>query len=57
MRYRPLLKATTALLWLGLFLLLVLGGTTLAVALRRRAKNLNDPALSDQDHRTVAQLL
>jgi cytochrome c-type biogenesis protein CcmH len=56
-RYRPPLKATTTLLWLGPFLLLVVGGTTLAVALRRRAKKLNDPALSDEDHPTVAQLL
>ena len=56
-RYRPPLKATTALLWLGPFFLLVVGGTTLAVALRRRAKKLTDPALSDEDHRTVAQLL
>jgi cytochrome c-type biogenesis protein CcmH len=55
--YRPPLKATTTLLWLGPFLLLVVGGTTLAVALRRRAKKLNDPALSDEDHRNVAQLL
>lgn len=56
-RYRPPLKATTTLLWLGPFLLLVVGGTTLAVALRRRAKKLTDPALSDEDHRIVAQLL
>ena len=55
--YRPPLKATTTLLWLGPFLLLVVGGITLAVALRRRAKKLNDPALSDEDHRNVAQLL
>ena len=55
--YRPPLKATTTFLWLGPFLLLVVGGATLAVALRRRAKNLTDPALSDEDHRTVAQLL
>lgn len=55
--YRPPLKATTTLLWLGPFLLLVVGGATLAVALRRRARKLNDPALSDEDHRNVAQLL
>ena len=55
--YRPPLKATTMLLWLGPFLLLVVGGITLAVALRRRAKKVNDPTLSDEDHRTVAQLL
>jgi cytochrome c-type biogenesis protein CcmH len=55
--YRPPLKATTTLLWLGPFLLLVVGGITLTVALRRRAKKVNDPTLSDEDHRTVAQLL
>ena len=56
-RYRPPLKATTTLRWLGPFLLLVVGGTTLAVALRCRAMKLTDPALSDEDHRIVAQLL
>jgi cytochrome c-type biogenesis protein CcmH len=55
--YRPPLKATTTLLWLGPFLLLVVGGITLALALRRRAKKVNDPTLSDEDHRTVAELL
>lgn len=55
--YRPPLKATTTFLWLGPFLLLVVGGATLAVAMRRRAKTLTDPALSDEDRRTVAQLL
>ena len=56
-RYRPPLKATTTLRWLGPFLLLVVGGTTLAVTLRCRAMKLTDPALSDEDHRIVAQLL
>jgi cytochrome c-type biogenesis protein CcmH len=55
--YRPPLKPTTTLLWLGPFFLLVIGGITLTVALRRRAKKVNDPILSEEDHRTVAQLL
>lgn len=55
--YRPPLKATTTFLWLGPFLLLVVGGVTLALALRRRAKTVSDPALSAEDHRAVAQLL
>ncbi|MDO8355172.1 MAG: cytochrome c-type biogenesis protein CcmH [Nitrospirota bacterium] len=55
--YRPPLKATTTFLWLGPFLLLVVGGVMLAVSLRRRAKTVPDPALSDEDHRAVAQLL
>jgi len=56
-RYRPPLKATTTFLWLGPFLLLVVGGIVLAVALHRRSKKLTDPALSAEDHRTVEQLL
>jgi cytochrome c-type biogenesis protein CcmH len=56
-RYRPSLKSTTAFLWLGPFFMLVIGGTTLAGALRRRAKKLTDPVLSDEDHRIVTQLL
>ena len=55
--YRPPLKATTTFLWLGPFLLLVVGGVTLVLALRRRAKTVPAPALSDEDHRAVAQLL
>jgi cytochrome c-type biogenesis protein CcmH len=55
--YRPPFKATTTFLWLGPFLLLVVGGITLAVALRRRAKKPADPVLSDEDHRTIEQLL
>ena len=55
--YRPPLKATTTFLWLGPFLLLVVGGVTLVLALRRRAKTVPAPALSDEDHRVVAQLL
>ncbi|MDP1947124.1 MAG: cytochrome c-type biogenesis protein CcmH [Nitrospirota bacterium] len=55
--YRPPLKATTTFLWLGPFLLLVVGGVTLAVSLRRRAKTAPDPALSAEDHEAVAQLL
>lgn len=41
--YRPPLKASTALLWLGPALLLVLGAATLVVVLRRR-RNLPDEA-------------
>lgn len=55
--YRPPLNTTTTLLWLGPFLLLVVGGMTFVLALRRRARKLIEPALSDEDHRTVEQLL
>ena len=56
-RYRPPLKATTTLLWLGPFLLLVVGATTLVLALRRRQKKLPDVSLSDEEHTRVEQLL
>ena len=56
-RYRPPLKATTTLLWLGPFLLLVVGATTLVLALRRRQKKLADVSLSAEEHKRVEQLL
>ena len=55
--YRPPLKATTALLWLGPFLLLIAGATTLVRALRRRQKKLADVSLSEEERHRVAQLL
>ena len=35
--YRPPVKATTALLWVGPFVLLTIGATALVITLRRRA--------------------
>jgi cytochrome c-type biogenesis protein CcmH len=55
--YRPPWKATTTLLWLGPFLLLIGGATALVLALRRRQKKLVDVTLSDAEHNRVAQLL
>jgi len=55
--YRPPWKATTTLLWLGPFLLLIAGATTLVLALRRRQKKLSDVTLSEAEHNRVAQLL
>ena len=55
--YRPPLKATTTLLWLGPFLLLIGGGTALVLALRRRQKKLTDVSLSEEERNCVAQLL
>ncbi len=55
--YRPPLKATTTLLWLGPFLLLIAGATTLVLVLRRRQKKLVDVALSDEEHNLVTQML
>jgi cytochrome c-type biogenesis protein CcmH len=55
--YRPPWKATTTLLWLGPFLLLVAGATALVLALRRRQGKLADVTLSEAEHNRVAQLL
>jgi cytochrome c-type biogenesis protein CcmH len=55
--YRPPWKATTTLLWLGPFLLLIAGATALVLALRRRQKKLTNVTLSEAEHNRVAQLL
>jgi cytochrome c-type biogenesis protein CcmH len=55
--YRPPWKASTTLLWLGPFLMLIAGATGLVFALRRRQKKLADVTLSDEEHNRVAQLL
>ena len=55
--YRPPLKATTTLLWVGPFVLLVVGATTLVITLRRRAQKVVDAPVTDEEHRRVEQLL
>jgi cytochrome c-type biogenesis protein CcmH len=55
--YRPPWKATTTLLWLGPFLLLIAGATALVLSLRRRQKKLTNVTLSEAEHNRVAQLL
>ena len=55
--YRPPLKATTTLLWVGPFLLLVACATALVLALRRRQKQLGDAALTDEEHNLVERML
>ena len=55
--YRPPLKPTTTLLWIGPFLLLIAGATVLVLALRRRQKKLADVSLSEAERNRVAQLL
>jgi cytochrome c-type biogenesis protein CcmH len=55
--YRPPLKATTTLLWLGPFVLLIAGVAALVLALRRRQKKLADLSLSEDERKRVAQLL
>jgi cytochrome c-type biogenesis protein CcmH len=55
--YRPPLKTTTTLLWVGPFVLLVGGGIALVVALKRRGKKVTEAAISEEEHRRVEQLL
>src|SRR5262249_2580078 len=51
--YRPPLKATTTLLWVGPFVLLAGGGIALVVALKRRGKKVADAAITEEEHRRV----
>lgn len=55
--YRPPLKATTTLLWVGPFVLLLIGATALIMTLRRRAHQVVDVPVTDEEHRRVEQLL
>ncbi|MGE3976037.1 MAG: cytochrome c-type biogenesis protein CcmH [Nitrospira sp.] len=55
--YRPPLKATTTLLWVGPFVLLMIGATALIITLRRRAHKVVDVPVTDEEHRRVEQLL
>jgi cytochrome c-type biogenesis protein CcmH len=57
--YRPPLKATTLLLWIGPFVLVLVGLLVLVLYLRRRsvAVAATDVALSDDDKRRAEALL
>lgn len=55
--YRPPLRVTTTLLWIGPFLLLAIGGTALILAVRRRQKTLPEVVVSEAEHHRVEQLL
>jgi cytochrome c-type biogenesis protein CcmH len=56
--YRPPLKMTTALLWVGPFVLLASGGLGLLIQLRRRQKlTAETPPLSVDESRRVGELL
>ncbi|HKQ35484.1 MAG TPA: cytochrome c-type biogenesis protein [Nitrospiraceae bacterium] len=55
--YRPPLRTTTTLLWVGPFLLLIGGATALILALRRRQKKITDVTLSEAEHSRVEKLL
>lgn len=55
--YEPPFKATTALLWLGPFVLLVLALVTVAAMARRRRNAAAEPDLGAEERRLVAQAL
>lgn len=55
--YRPPVKATTALLWVGPFVLLIVGLAALIITVRRRSQKLVDVPVTDEEHRRVEQLL
>lgn len=56
-RYRPALKASTALLWIGPFVLLLIAATVLARAIRgrRREASTLDPADADRARRLLEE--
>jgi cytochrome c-type biogenesis protein CcmH len=56
-RYRPPLKSTTALLWLGPFVLLIAGGFGLFITLRKREKLAVDAPLNENEALKVSELL
>ena len=56
-RYRPPLKASTLLLWLGPFALMLAGAIGLVVMLRRREKMVADKPLTVVEARKVRELL
>ena len=55
--YRPPLKPTTTLLWVGPFVLLAIGAIVLVITLRRRSHKVVDVPITDEEHRRVEQLL
>jgi cytochrome c-type biogenesis protein CcmH len=55
--YRPPMKSSTALLWIGPFALLLVGAAVLFVNLRRRRKRLGQSEISEEDHQRALRLL
>ena len=55
--YRPPVKSTTLLLWVGPFVLLIGGVAGLFVALRRRRARIAAPALTDEERARAEALL
>ena len=56
-RYEPPFKATTALLWIGPFVLLAAAAGFLLLALRRRRNAPDAPALGPEEKRLVERVL
>ena len=56
-RYRPPIKPTTYLLWVGPLLLLVVGFTILMINLKRRKTVIADAPLSEEEHAQIDSLL
>jgi cytochrome c-type biogenesis protein CcmH len=56
-RYRPPLKTTTALLWLGPFALLIAGGFGLFLTLRKRENQAEGTPLNEDEALKVSELL
>jgi cytochrome c-type biogenesis protein CcmH len=56
-RYDPPFKATTALLWVGPFLLLAAAAGILVIAVRRRRNAPDEPALGPDEKRLVERVL
>ena len=55
--YDPPLKATTIVLWVGPFVLLLIGGTLLAMYLKQRRRIVTDPTLSEDERERARALL
>lgn len=55
--YRPPVKPTTWLLWVGPFVLMAAGIAVLIVYLRRRSREVKDTLLSDEERRRAEALL
>jgi len=55
--YRPPVKRTTVLLWLGPFLLLIVAVTGLVLYLRRRGRQLVQQPLTEEQHAHAQALL
>ncbi|MCB5188142.1 cytochrome c-type biogenesis protein CcmH [Methylobacillus caricis] len=56
-RYRPPFKASTAVLWAGPFVLLVLGMLFVSVLVRRRERQVASLPLTPEQSRQLAELL